>query len=71
MAKLKDITVNIGLSIDMKGTWVKAGTGVRIELDEEDSANASLIFERAFELASSELDEQLKRLDVKGIPGKE
>ena len=66
-SKIKEVTVSVGMSIDKKGVWIKAGTSIKIEVSDGDGADSearSALFERAFEIASVEIDKELTRLGV-------
>lgn len=66
MARIKEIEVSIGMTIEVKGVWIKPVVGIKLDLNEDDSkpGNRADIFERAFEIAESELDKEIDRLDL-------
>jgi hypothetical protein len=67
MAKVKEVHVNIGMSIDVKGVWVKVGCGSVITVDEDTNAeDRQAFFEQAFEEAEEAVNKELKRLEVGG-----
>ena len=63
---IKEISVNIGMSVDRKGLWVKAGAEVKISVSPEDNLpeNRELLFKRAYEIVAEEVDKELERLGV-------
>lgn len=64
MAKLREITVSLGISIDKKGVWVKPALTLKLELDESESdpKNRKELVKRAFEIASEDLNDEIGRL---------
>ncbi len=64
MAKIREITVSLGMSIDKGGVWVKPGISLKLELDESEGnpENRKQIVARAFEIADEDLDAELNRL---------
>lgn len=64
--KIKEISVNIGMSIDQKGIWTKVGASIRLDISDEDSKpeNRPKVFERAFAVVEEELNNQLDRLGI-------
>jgi len=58
MAKVREINVSVGVSIDKKGVWLKANTGITVTVEESDDLQAC--FKRAFEVVDNELSKQLE-----------
>jgi len=58
MAEVREVRVQLGLSIDKKGVWVKGDAGITVTLRDGDSVPDC--FKRAFELADDSLSEQMK-----------
>lgn len=68
MAKVKEIEVGVGLSLDKGGAWLKGNTVVRVSLDDKDDVQACI--RRAFEIADDTLTEQmeLEQADTPSTP---
>ena len=57
MAKVREIQVTLGLSVDKNGVWVKGSTGITVTVGPEDDVQAC--FKRAFELADDNLGNKM------------
>jgi hypothetical protein len=68
MARIKEVEVSIGMSVEVKGVWVKPVVGLKIEMDVDDSepSTRAAVMERAFEVAEIELDKEINRLELGG-----
>jgi hypothetical protein len=64
MAKIKELNIYLGMSIDKNGLWLKPGIGMRIELDDRDAdpSRREEVIERGFELVQDALDKELDNL---------
>ncbi len=64
MAKITKIEVQLGISIDKDGVWIKPSLGLSLDLDNQDSdpGNRSEIIEKAFRIVGDELNKELGRL---------
>lgn len=58
MAKVREIEVSVGLSIDKNGVWVKGNTKVCVMVDEKDDLKDCFI--RAFEVADDALSAKME-----------
>lgn len=58
MAKVREVRVMLGLSIDKKGLWVKGDAGITVDVQEGDSV--ADCFKRAYELADQSLSDQME-----------
>ena len=58
MAKIKEIEVGVGLSLDKGGAWIKGNTVVRVSMDEHDDPQECL--RRAFDIADDSLTERME-----------
>jgi len=64
---IREIRVNLGMSIDKNGLWVKPDIGLTITVSEEDNKveNRAQLFERAFKVVEEEMGKELDRLEIK------
>lgn len=58
MAKIREIEVGLGISVDKKGVWVKGNAKVTVTVDDSDDIAAC--FKRAFELTDGILNEKME-----------
>jgi hypothetical protein len=65
VAKITEIRVNLGVSMEHNGKWYKPDLGFTIAIEGEeqkDEALRTVILERAFDLAEKALADELERL---------
>lgn len=63
MAKLKEVEVSLGVSLDVKGVWYKPNARLVIELDERDTVEKrKAIWGQAWETVADEIERQLKEI---------
>lgn len=60
MAKVKEIEVGVGLSLDKGGAWLKGNTLIRVSLESGDDVQECI--KRAFEIADDTLTEKMELL---------
>lgn len=65
MAKLKEITVSCGLSLERNGVWVKPNAGVTIEIDELDTPEKrKRVWDNAWSLVTDEVNKQIAEFNA-------
>lgn len=63
MAKLKEITVEMGVTIENKGVYYKPVAGIKLELDHEDTPdNRARIWAKAWEMVSEQVAKQIENI---------
>ena len=60
MAKMKEIKVALGISVEIGGTWYRPNAEVTIELDEADSPDKrKQIWNKAWEVVTEQVEKQI------------
>jgi hypothetical protein len=65
MARMKEIEVGIGLSVEVNGAWYRPNCTVKIEMDETDTpAKREAIFKRAWETVTEQIDKTISQIET-------
>ena len=65
MARLLEVKVGLGVTMEREGKWYKPDISFKIAIEGEEQTNEELrkpVLERAFELAENAIGEELERL---------
>lgn len=63
MAKLKEIEVGLGISLEDRGAWYKPHCVVKLDMDVTDTpAKRAEIFKRAWEIVTEQVEKQINEI---------
>lgn len=63
MAKLKEVAVSLGITVEKKGTYYKPQIEIRLEMNEEDKGEArKKVLADAWKLVTDEVERQLSEI---------
>ena len=60
MAKVKSFKAEVGVSVELKGTWYKFYAGIELELDEQD--NSEEVKKKAWNTVHAEIEKQVQEV---------
>lgn len=64
MAKLKEIAVSLGLSIEINGAWFRPNCEIKIELDETDTPDKrDAVFRKAWDTVSEQINKTITEIE--------
>lgn len=67
MAKLKEINVSLGLSIEVNNNWYRPNCGVVVEINEEDNAERRVqIWNKAWETVTDQINKTIAEIASAG-----